>query len=150
VKKILSVKQAMDELSKEDGAFLSLQILDENKKILADNFYWYPNEKGIYSGLNKMKQAELEVTARQVTKGKIEVKLSNPPGNTVAFFNRLSLVDPKTDKRILPVFYDDNYVSVVPGSEKFIFINYTPTAGTDTPYLTVRGWNVKNQKIMIK
>ncbi|WP_139125745.1 glycoside hydrolase family 2 protein [Arcticibacter eurypsychrophilus] len=150
VKKILSVKQAMDEVSKEDGAFLSLQILDENKKVLADNLYWYPNEKGVYTGLNKIKQAELAVTARQVSKGKIEVKLSNPAGNPVAFFSRLSLVDPKTDKRLLPVFYDDNYVSVVPGAEKTVIIEYTPSAGLEMPYVTVKGWNVKEQKITIK
>ncbi|RXF69704.1 glycoside hydrolase family 2 protein [Arcticibacter tournemirensis] len=148
VKKILSVKKELDELSKEEGAFLSLQILDEKQQVLCDNFYWYPNQKGEYSGLNKMKQAALVADTRSIGKGKVEVKLKNPVGNPVAFFNRISLLDPATGKRILPAFYDDNYVSVMPGAEKTVIIEYpSPVAN---PVLSVKGWNVNEQKATIK
>ncbi|MFC0186430.1 hypothetical protein ACFFJX_29955 [Pseudarcicella hirudinis] len=41
-------------------------FLDENKKVLSDNFYWYPDAKGNYSGLNNMQKADnLKVTARK-------------------------------------------------------------------------------------
>jgi hypothetical protein len=54
IKKILSVKNILDELGAKDGSFLSLQLLDENQKIVSDNFYWYPNAEGKYSGLQTM------------------------------------------------------------------------------------------------
>lgn len=38
--------------------------------------------------------------------------LINLAGAPVAFFNRLALLNPVARKRILPVFYADNYVSV--------------------------------------
>ena len=59
----------------------------------------------------------------------------------LAFFNRLSLVDPATKKRLLPVFYSDNYVSVLPGETKTITLEYTPKPGAATPQVSVSGWN---------
>jgi hypothetical protein len=72
------------------------------------------------------------------------VTLRNPAGGPVAFFNRVSLVDAKTKQRLLPVFYSDNYFSVLPGESKTIIVDYTPQKG-ETPMVSVRGWNVEEQ-----
>ncbi len=113
-KKILSLKKAVDELSAAKGSFLSLQLLDENKKMLSNNLYWMADSKGMYSGLNALKSTPLQAEAHLLKHGKIEVTLKNSANSPVSFFNRISLVDAATKKRILPVFYDDNYFSVLP------------------------------------
>ena len=77
------------------------------------------------------------------THRRIAVTLSNAAGNPVAFFNRISLIDPKTQKRILPVFYSDNYISVVPGAARTIILEYTASPNTPAPVVSVRGWNVE-------
>ncbi|KAA6317508.1 Exo-beta-D-glucosaminidase, partial [termite gut metagenome] len=128
----------------EQGDFLYLQLLDRNQNILSDNLYWYPDAEGKYSGLNQMKPANVSVSTKALATDKIEVTVSNPKGNPVAFFNRVSLIDAQTGKRILPAFYDDNYVSVLPGKDKKIIIEYVPQANI-TPRIEVRGWNVKAQ-----
>lgn len=145
VKNILSVKEVAGELAKEKGIFLSLQLLNENKQVISDNLYWWPDATGAYSGLQTMNKAALKVKAKQMAKGKIEVTLSNAANNPVAFFNRVSLVDAKKKERILPVFYSDNYCSVTPGSDKKIVIEY-PAQLTQTPLITVEGWNVAEQE----
>ncbi|WP_345947633.1 glycoside hydrolase family 2 TIM barrel-domain containing protein [Mucilaginibacter sp. PAMB04274] len=150
VQKISSVKKEIEVMAKNHGGFLHLELFDENQKSIGENLYWFPDDKGMYSGLNMMKKITPQVTARQVQKGKIEVTMSNVAGNPVAFFNRLSLLDPKTGKRLLPVFYSDNYVSVLPGKNKIITIDYTPETGEALPTLSVKGWNVDEQKIIIK
>jgi len=63
----------------------------------------------------------------------------------VAFFNRLSLVDPLTKKRILArPFYSDNYVSVLPGESRTITMEYRPgRPGWLRRRLSVEGWNVE-------
>ena len=76
-------------------------------------------------------------------------ELKNPAGGPVAFFNRVSLVDPKTKERLLPVFYSDNYVSVLPGESKTITLDYTPKAGV-TPEVSVRGWNLTEKNYPVK
>jgi mannosylglycoprotein endo-beta-mannosidase len=140
-KKILSVKKIIDEISAKEGVFLSLQLLDTDKKIIADNLYWMPDAKGEFTGLQNMKTNELTTTAKYLQSGKIEVTLSNPKNKVLAFFNRISLVDANTKARILPAFYSDNYVSVLPGQQKKIIIDYNPALFGKNLMIDVDGWN---------
>lgn len=146
-KKLMTIKPDKD--FEADGGFLSLQLLDKNQNVVSENFYWYPNAEGKYTGLNKMKEVEVGLSAKVIAPGKIEVNLSNAAGNPVAFFNRVSLIDSKTNERILPVFYDDNYVSVLPGKDTKVVLEYTPTNG-EVPKIEVKGWNVKQKTVSLK
>ena len=148
-KKYLSVQSMLGRLVKEKGGFLYLRLLDENKKLLSDNLYWLPDATGNYSGLQEMKKAAVYITAKKTSEGKIEVTIQNPKDNPVAFFNRLSLVDKSSKQRILPAFYNDNYISVLPGEEKTIGIDYTPVTGQKTE-VELYGWNVAKQYVEIK
>lgn len=147
-KKIIPLPM-LEEKLKDDGGFLYLQLLDRNKKQLSDNFYWYPNAEGKYTGLNKMKEADLKISAKNIASGKIEVTLTNPKGGPVAFFNRIALVDAKTGERILPVFFDDNYISVAPGESRSVIVEYYPQNGANIQ-ASVYGWNVKEKVGYIK
>ncbi|HVU55568.1 MAG TPA: glycoside hydrolase family 2 TIM barrel-domain containing protein [Puia sp.] len=151
VRKYLPMGRGIERMRREKGVFLSLRLLDEHKQAISDNFYWLPDSTGVYSGLQGMKKAALKVEARMggapasedlARSRTVTVTLSNPAGGPVAFFNRLSLVDPATKKRILPVFYSDNYVSVLPGETKTITMEYRPVADQARPEVSVEGWNV--------
>jgi len=148
-KNYLPVKNILRNMGKTQGVFLSLRLLDLNKNIVSDNFYCLPDAKGNYSGLKQMPQAALRVESKKLEKGKVEVTFSNEVKNPVAFFNRVSLIDPKTDKRLLPVFYNDNYFSVLPGEKKTIIMDYT-AASDIIPLVKIEGWNVKEQAIPIR
>jgi hypothetical protein len=148
-KKYLSLKKGLDYLRKDKGIFLYLQLLDENKKQLCDNLYWLPDSTGNYSGLQEMKNAETTMAAGKVKPGKIVVSITNPANNPIAFFNRISLVEAKTKQRILPVFYSDNYVSVLPGEKKTITLDYKPSEG-ENPEVEVYGWNVSKKVVELK
>jgi len=148
-KKYLSVQSMLGRLVKEKGGFLYLSLLDENKKLLSDNLYWLPDATGNYSGLQEMKKAAVLITAKKTGEGKIEVTIQNPKDNPVAFFNRLSMVNKTSKQRILPAFYSDNYISVLPGQEKTIGIDYTPVPGENVE-VELYGWNVERQYIGIK
>lgn len=145
VKKILPLKESVDQLRKTQGLFLSLQLLNENKQVLSDNFYWLPDSAGKYSGLMQMAPPALQAGAKKLDKTKIELTLSNKAESPVAFFNRIALVDPGTKKRILPSFYSDNYVSVPPGTTKKIIAELPETYAGKTPLITIDGWNLKEQ-----
>ena len=45
-----------------------------------------------------------------------------------------------TVERVLPAFYSDNYISVVPGESKTVTVEFTPQQGV-TPKIEVSGWN---------
>jgi len=150
VKGFLPMKKQIDELAKEDGVFLSLQLIDLHQNRLSDNLYWLPNQQGVYSGLIKMAASQVETVAKQVSPGKIEVTLTNPKQGVVAFFNRLSLVNVDTHNRILPVFYSDNYISVLPGEHKTVVIDFDPKLCKTMPMVCISGWNLKEQLITVK
>jgi mannosylglycoprotein endo-beta-mannosidase len=122
-------------------------LLDENKQVISDNFYWLPDEIGSHAGLQALAPVQLKAKATQPGKGKIEVTLTNPVNNSVAFFNRVTLLDASKKERILPVFYSDNYFSIVPGGEKKIIVEYESSA---TPLITIEGINVRVQEIKVQ
>lgn len=146
--KYFSIQNNLKQLGSEKGGFVHLQLRDEQKNLISDNLYWTPDASGKYSGLNQIKKANLNVTARALKSGKVEITLTNPAGNPVAFFNRVSVVDKNTGERILPAFYSDNYLSVVPGDQKKIEVEFTETAQSSS-VITVSGWNVNDQEVTI-
>ena len=97
-----------------------------------------------------MAKADLKVEAKKTGPGQIAVTLSNAAGNPVAFFSRVALLDPQTKKRILPVFFSDNYISVVPGASKTITLEYRPAAEGPAPVVSVKGWNVEETTVPLK
>ena len=132
----------------KNGAFVVLKLLNANQKVLSENLYWLPGADGKHSGLQSMKDAALKVETRKVAKGNIELTLKNDKANPVAFFNRIALVNSKTGERILPAFFSDNYVTILPGEEKTIQIDF-PAQPNVPVSIQVYGWNVKEQLLSV-
>lgn len=150
VKSFVVIKDEIEKLRKDKGVFLSLRLTDANKNIISDNFYWLPNVEEKYEGLQQMKPAEAVVKARKIAADRIEVTITNPAGGPVAFFNRISLINAESKKRTLPVFYSDNYLSVLPGESKTIVMGYTPSSTNSNLLVSMKGWNTDEQFISIK
>lgn len=140
-KKILSVDSTLKRIGEQKyGSFLLLQLQNNQQEVVAENFYWFPNAGGNYSGLQSIAKSKLEVSAKRNGDNKVVVHLKNPSDAPVAFFNRLAIVDAKTNERILPLFANDNYVSLVPGSEKIIELE-CPQADSSNWKVSIDGWN---------
>ena len=148
-KNYLPLGKVVKQLARQQGLFLSLQLQSLDKRLISNNFYWLPDDRGEYSGLQALAPAAVKTTVKPIAPGKIAVTLTNPAGAPVAFFNRLALLNPATRQRILPVFYTDNYVSVLPGESKTVELEYTPVAGGPTPLVSVEGWNVARQLLPV-
>ncbi len=149
VQKYFSVKETADKLRAKEGVFLIVRLLDKSQHILNDNLYWLPDSSGNYSGLQKMNQALVKSEITKISEGKVEVTISNPANSPVAFFNRISLVNNQTGKRILPSFFSDNYISVLPGESKTVSIEYSPSINKKAG-VSIAGWNVKEKYLPIQ
>jgi len=147
VQPYFTVIDQMKQLRKHHGGFLQLQLINEKQNILSENLYWIPDSTGNFSGLQTMQQADIKATARMISDKTIEVKIDNTLGKPLAFFIRMSLVNPLTGERILPVFYDNNYISVLPGSERVVHISFDQNIKECK--VSLSGWNVKPQEIKI-
>jgi mannosylglycoprotein endo-beta-mannosidase len=70
------------------------------------------------------------------------VSLNNPSDN-LALFIEMRVVGAQSQQTLLPVFWDDNYVSIPPHTRK-TFHAYIPVVPDgEKPELRLQGWNVK-------
>lgn len=139
VQNLFRIGHFLRSLKKKDGVFVLLRLRNAEKEIVDENFYWLPGEDKQFRALQQMPVASLKVTAASKGNGKIEVKLTNDASSPVAFFNRIALIDPLTKERVLPAFFSDNYLSIMPGESKTILVEYTRETGRKA--IQVYGWN---------
>ena len=72
----------------------------------------------------------------------MRVRLRNP-SSSLAFQTRLRVTKDGTDDEILPVFWDDNYITLLPGEEREVSATYAvKDLGGARPQLKVDGFNV--------
>lgn len=108
--------------------FIRLELTDTEGNLLSENFYWRNGVRELdYTLLNTLPEADLScrLVEKSMSDGKMEIAVKNNSG-TVAFANRLRLVNKATQKRVLPIIMSDNYVTLMPGEEKIISVEATP------------------------
>lgn len=134
--------------------FIKLEIYDKNGNRISDTFYWRSTDEykgpwtvggplhGGFETLNKLSKVQLDSQVkRKAANGKIiyTVNLSNKTGE-LAFFTRLKLVNKKDGSLVNPVFYSDNYFSLLPGESKEITIECQ--SENDKYDVVLEGFNV--------
>jgi len=118
--------------------FVKLTLSDTTGKQLSQNFYWLAAHDYDFRKLNDLPTVTLQATATGSGQH-ITVKLTNP-SQTTALTTKLTLLDAPNGQRILPAYYSDNYISLLPNEQRTIDINY-PSAHTH-PVIALRGWNI--------
>jgi len=127
--------------------FVKLELLNATGKLLSDNLYWraLPTQPDKLEDLGKLASITLETKVkRHDIKGKclIDVTLHNP-GKQVALMAHLQLRRQHSNERVLPVYYTDNYISLVPGETKTITIEAAQTdLKSEIPLVVIDGWNI--------
>jgi exo-1,4-beta-D-glucosaminidase len=116
--------------------FVRCQLLDTNGKVLAENIYWQsqkdddvgdpkndtafglkPASWADMTSLNTMPQAPLTISAASHSSGgnkRVAIRLHNP-SEYVGFFERAEITSDRAGDELLPIEYDNNYVTVFPG-----------------------------------
>jgi len=70
------------------------------------------------------------------------------PSKSVAFFVRLKVTKGKGGGEILPVVWQDNYISLLPGEKREISASYrTADLAGAAPQVEVQGWNVETEAV---
>ncbi len=151
--------------------FLKLQLHDAQGKLLSDNFYWlstkadaldwakrkdtvYTPQKDFadLTGLNSLPQVTLSVHASKTTAGgrdTITVMAKNP-GSSIAFMTHLRLTRGPGGDDVVPIFWRDNYFSLLPGEERQVTATYDSSALDGEPaVLVVDGYNVASKTLQL-
>jgi beta-mannosidase len=73
----------------------------------------------------------------------IDATITNA-GTSVALLTHLQLRKAASNQRVLPVYYSDNYISLLPGESRTINIDAAAAdLGDEKPAIALDGWNVK-------
>ena len=126
--------------------FIKLDLVDASGRLLSNNFYWraLPAHRDDLTALNQLPTVTLEAKARTKENNsmrQVTITVHNPSKN-VALMAHLQLRR-RSGERVLPVYYSDNYVSLVPGETRTITIEAAESdfQGEDA-LVTFDGWNV--------
>lgn len=144
--------------------FVVLRLKNDSGEILGRNFYWLSTKEDVLDeeaslwfvtpnrsfadlkGLKDLPEARIEKTYRVKDLGneqEIQVTLENV-SDRIAFFCELNVAGSETGNSILPVFWEDNYVSLLPGETRVISARFSKEdLKGETPVLRISGWNVQ-------
>jgi hypothetical protein len=127
--------------------FVKLELRDTDGKLLSENFYWraQPEHQDDLKALGEMPTVTLDAkVSRREVEGKsfFDVTLHNP-GTQIALMTHVQLRRKGSDERVLPVYYSDNYISLVPNESRTITIEAaTSDLKGEAAHVLVDGWNV--------
>lgn len=144
--------------------FLKMNLLDEKGKSIADNFYWLSTKQDVFdfkksdwihtplmehadfTDLEQLPKVKIEAQhtiKKENDKYEVSVKLKNP-ADAIAFLIELSIVGDASGKSIVPVLWDDNYISLVPKESRTIKVSFPVSAlKGEKPVFRFKGWNVE-------
>jgi hypothetical protein len=150
---VYSVMKLEDSDLSAKAQFLKLKLVNGLGKTVSDNFYWEPaaGNPTILTELQNLAQVKLDFAAKPVKAQsgviRIAVTIVNPSSH-VALATHLQLRRARSGTRVLPVFYSDNYVSLLPGESKTVTVEAaTADLAGEPPLFAVDGWNVEVGKV---
>jgi exo-1,4-beta-D-glucosaminidase len=140
--------------------FLRLQLSDAGGKSVSDNFYWLSTkadtlnwakqqdtvytpqaEFGDLTGLSSLPQVKL-IGNTVSENGVAQVTVSNPDG-AVAFMVHLRVTRGKGGEDLTPIFWEDNYFSLLPGEKRTVTVKFAPGSQEGKEAVVeLDGWNV--------
>jgi hypothetical protein len=128
--------------------FIKLMLTQDDRTV-SENFYWRGTPEDNFLALNQMEKVALTGSVTETESDGstlLDVHLQNPTSH-IALMTCLKVVrstaSDAPDERILPIFYEDNYISLLPGEDREVHVEFeSALLKGDRPKIMVDGWNV--------
>ncbi len=144
--------------------FLDLKLFNQKHENVSNNFYvlsteydsldvkkstWFVTPQSHYADLTMLQQLPTvklqtsETTNTHNGKTMVHVKVKNPTSH-LAFMVYLDLKKGNSNESVVPVFWDSNYFTLLPGEERTVSVwcHASDLAGKQ-PRVVVGGWNIE-------
>ncbi len=127
--------------------FVKLELFDAADKLISSNFYWrsLPEHPDDLTDLNTLPMVTLEAQVTSTDRDgmrTLTLRVHNP-STDIALMAHLQLRRQKSGERVLPAFYSDNYISLVPSETRTITIEAAVNDFNGEDALVFfDGWNV--------
>lgn len=115
------------------------------------NIYWLTTDSKDYTSLAQLPKSGLETQAILKHEGaKVVGTVSLKSLSRISFFNRVKVFDRETGKRILPVHYSDNYITLMPGDKRDIHFECVTDLPTNRIRVVVDNWDTDRIEVATK
>jgi exo-1,4-beta-D-glucosaminidase len=160
VAKLFAVPEAPDG---NRAYFLVLQLQRASGEVLSHNFYWLSSKPDVldfaksewyytpltayadFTALQDLPKASVQASIKSKESGEeseSHVTVTNT-STTIAFLVRLRLLKGRDGPEVIPVFWEDNYLSLLPGEKREVTVRVRNSdLGNTKPVLAIDGYNV--------
>jgi exo-1,4-beta-D-glucosaminidase len=144
--------------------FLNLQLFSSTGALLSRNFYWLSTKQDVpdftktewyytplsaytdFTALQNLPKVKIKASINGITTDGTDtsahITVENPSAG-LAFLVRLRLMKVHDGAELLPVFFDDNYLSLLPGEKREISVKVrNAELNGYQPALAIDGFNI--------
>ena len=122
--------------------FLKLSLWNGQKTELTRNIYWLTTTPKDYRTLHELPKSSPDIKTTFTKDGNTYTgKTVFTADAHIIFFNRIKLFDKQTGKRILPVHYSDNYITLMPGDQQTVTFSFQSELPESQIQVVVEGFN---------
>ncbi len=161
-RKTMGILQLPDNMKLSKTYFLDLKLTDRSKHVVSSNFYvlsaqkdkidpskatWFVTPQTQFADLKMLEQlpsVKLDVQRTFEKRGDdtyANVTVKNP-STSLAFMVHLDMRKGEEGDSVVPVFWDDNYITLMPGEERTITGHcHSKDLEGKQPAVTISGWN---------
>jgi exo-1,4-beta-D-glucosaminidase len=148
---------------------LSLSGSGEAAPPISTNFYWLSTKPDVLdwkgtkwyytptkshadlTALSRLPATELSIAARaDATADRRTVVSIENVGKALAFQVHLKLVDSATGEELLPVFWEDNYIALMPGERREIGVTSSLSAKSESLAIEADAWNSSRTRAAVE
>ena len=149
------------------NSFVFLSLHDQSGLLLSGNSYCLSAKQDIYdwdkttwvgtpikdyadfTALDNIAQSSLKSTIVSRSENSLDLELENT-SSSIAFFTQC-LVKDKAGDVVYPIFWSDNYISILPGQKKILKCFFDKKEVSSHPQsIQISGWNVDSTVMPIK
>ena len=129
-------------LEQQAVVLVELELKDAHGAVVSMNTYWQPKTSADLQRLVALPEQALTMNARSQSTAEddvVQIVLANR-GPAPALLAKVTMLD-AAGQRVLPAYYSDNYLSLMPGESRTITAR-CPHQGHACQSVALRGWNV--------
>ena len=119
--------------------------------IISDNLYWRAASDADFRAMSAMPVATVTLSATSQAAGKdtrVTACLAND-APVAALATKLTLLA-ADGSRVLPAYYSDNYISLLPGETRNVTIDVPANVAAKVASVALRGWNTRAATATVK
>jgi len=141
--------------------FLDLEVVDAKGHGLVRNFYWLSTKPDVldlektdwtytpnksfadFTALGRLAKAQVKAESRFPSAGECLVTLTNESDH-LAFCLELQVLGARSGEPVLPILWDDNYISLLPHEKRILKARFTQAdLKGEAPRFVLTGWNTQ-------